>query len=238
MEVVPLPSMAKLMTASPQIPELQPGDRLTRDEFERRYHAMPELKKAELIEGVVYMASAVRYTQHGRPERVLGLWLGFYEALTPGLEGVGNTTLRLDLDNEPQPDLLLRLPERVGGASRVGADGYLEGAPELIIEVAASSVSYDLHPKLDAYRRNGVKEYLVHRVDDREVDWFWLEGGAYVRQQPDADGLLKSRVFPGLWLSPALMLGEDLTGLRKLVEQGVAAAPDHAELLQRLGAGA
>ncbi|MCB9880004.1 MAG: Uma2 family endonuclease, partial [Planctomycetes bacterium] len=99
-------------------------------------------------------------------------------------------------------------------------EGYLEGPPELIAEVAASSVSYDLHQKLHVYRRHGVREYLVHRVDDGEVDWFVLEAGQYVRMQPDDEGLLRSRTFPGLWLSPQLLLAGDLRGLRDLVERG------------------
>ncbi len=220
---------------TPRVPLLCAGDRLTRDEFERRYAAMPDLKKAELIEGVVYMTSAVRYEQHGWPERVLSRWLGYYEDLTPGLGAAGNCTVRLDLDNEPQPDLLLRLPDGAGGTSRVGADGYLEGPPELAIEVAASSVSYDLHQKLHAYRRNGVQEYLVHRVDDGEVDWFLLERGAYVRQRPDADGILRSRVFPGLWLDVPALLRGDLRALRGAVERGIA-GPEHAAFVARLAA--
>jgi len=225
--------MALLMTTSPRVPVLSAGDKLTRDEFERRYAAMPDLKKAELIEGVVYMGSAVRYDQHARPEHLLSVWLGFYEVATPGLGGAGNCTLRLDLDNEPQPDLLLRLPEHAGGRSCRSADGYLEGPPELVIEVAASSVSYDLHQKLGTYRRNGVPEYLVHRVDDGEVDWFVLERGVYVRQQPAADGLLKSLQFPGLWLDVPALLREDLRALRQAIERGLA-DPAHAALVQRL----
>src|SRR5688572_12204323 len=197
--------MALLMTTSPRVPVLCAGDKLTRDEFERRYNAMPDLKKAELIEGIVYMGSPVRHLQHGRPDRVLSGWLTFYEDATSGLDSSTNATLLLDFDNEAQPDLLLRLPEQAGGRSRITSDGYLEGPPELVIEVAASSVSYDLHQKLDAYRRNGVLEYLVHRVEDGEVDWFVLERGAYVRQQADG-GILRSRAFPGLWLDvPALL---------------------------------
>ncbi|MEO6594084.1 MAG: Uma2 family endonuclease [Planctomycetota bacterium] len=211
------------MTTSPRVPVLRAGDKLTRDEFERRYAAMPDLKKAELIEGVVYMGSPVRHEQHGRPDRLLGIWLAFYEKLVPGLDSSSNATVRLDLDNEPQPDLLLRLPETAGGRSRVGADGYLEGPPELVVEVAASSVSYDLHQKLGAYRRNGVLEYLVHRVEDGEVDWFVLEHGVYVRQQVDAQGLLKSRCFAGLWLDVNALLRGDLDGLWSAVERGVAA---------------
>lgn len=225
--------MAAQMTTSPHTPPLQQGDRLTRDEFERRYAAMPALKKAELIEGVVYMGSPVRHRHHGRPDRVLQAWLVFYEAATPGLDSSVNCTVRLDGDNEAQPDLLLRLPERAGGRSRVAADGYLEGAPELIVEVAASSVSYDLHQKLDVYRRSGVAEYVVHRVDDGEVDWFQLERGTYTRQRPDRDGVLHSRQFPGLCLSPALLLAQDLAGLRALVERTCGTA-GHAALVRRL----
>jgi Uma2 family endonuclease len=225
--------MADLMTTTPRVPELCAGDVLTRDEFERRYAAMPHLKKAELIEGVVYMGSPVRHVQHGRPDRLLAIWLGLYEAATPGLDSSANATVRLDLDNEPQPDLLLRIPEAAGGRSRVTADGYLEGAPELVIEVAASSASYDLHQKLRAYRRNGVLEYLVHRVEDGEVDWFVLEGGAYVRLQPDTHGLLHSRVFPGLALDVAALLRDDLRALRTTIERAIA-TPEHAAFVQRL----
>jgi Uma2 family endonuclease len=221
-----------LMTTSPRIPVLCAGDRLTRDEFERRYAAMPELKKAELVEGVVYVASAVPWL-HGRFDFVLGAWLGFYTIHTPGVGGAHNTTVRLDLDNETQPDLLLRLPEHAGGASRITTDDYLEGAPELVIEVAASSTSYDLHQKLGAYRRNGVREYLVHRYDDGEVDWFVLERGAYVRQQPDEQGRLASRVFPGLCLPIAALLRGDLAALRATIDAAVA-TPEHAAFVRRL----
>jgi Uma2 family endonuclease len=226
--------MALLMTTSPRVPVLCAGDKLTRDEFERRYAAMPDLKKAELIEGVVYMGSPVRYEQHALPENSLHAWLVFYQAATPGLGLVGNCTVRLDLDNEPQPDLLLRVPEHAGGRSRVTSDGYLEGPPEFVIEVAASSTSKDLHQKLDAYRRNGVQEYLVHRVDDGEIDWFVLERGVYVRQQPAADGTLKSRIFPGLWLDVPALLRGDLRALRATIERGVA-DPAHAAFARRLG---
>ena len=136
--------MAPTMTTSPKIPELCAGDVLTRDEFERRYAAMPGLKKAELIEGVVYMPSPARYTQHGNPHFHLSVWLGIYVSATPGVDGAADSTVRLDLDNEPQPDLMLRITGP-RGSSHVDADGYLQGAPELVVEVAASSVSYDLH---------------------------------------------------------------------------------------------
>jgi Uma2 family endonuclease len=227
--------MADLMTTTPRVPELRAGDVLTRDEFERRYAAMPDLKKAELVEGIVYMGSPVRYVQHGLPEAALAFWIACYREHTPGLGSAGNTTLRLDLDNEPQPDLLLRIPEAAGGRSRVAADGHLEGAPELVIEVAASSASYDLHQKLRAYRRNGVLEYVVHRVEDGEVDWFVLEGGTYVRQLPGALAVLHSRTFPGLALDVAALLRDDLRALRATIER-TTATPEHAAFVARLRA--
>jgi Uma2 family endonuclease len=222
------------MTAAPRIPALCAGDVLTRDEFERRYAAMPQLKKAELIEGVVYMPSPVRHVQHGRPHALLTAWLLAYAEATAGTEWTSNVTLRLDFDNEPQPDLLLRIDGALG-TSRVGPDGYLEGPPELVAEVAASTVSYDLHQKLHVYRRAGVREYLVLRSDEAAVDWFALRGGAYERLAADAHGILRSDVFPGLWLDVAALLRADPTALRAGVTAGTA-TDAHAAFRARLAA--
>ncbi|MFN7589615.1 MAG: Uma2 family endonuclease [Planctomycetota bacterium] len=223
------------MTTSPRIPELCSGDVLTRDEFERRYEAMPHVKKAELIEGVVAMGSPVRLRHHGRPEHLLAGWLAFYESATPGLVVANNTTVRLDLDNEFQPDLLVCVPEHAGGQARIDADDFVAGAPELVVEVAASSVSRDLHQKLAVYRRNGVREYVVHRVDDAAVDWFVLVHGTYERQVPDAQGRQHSRWFPGLCLDVPALLRADLAGVRVAVDHAIAAAAaEHAAFVQRL----
>src|SRR5262245_24691098 len=214
---------------------LEPGDRLTRDEFERRYEAMPHLKKAELIEGVVYMPSPVRHRRHSRPHFRLITWLGSYEAATPGVEGGDNGTARLDLDNEPQPDAYLLIDPACGGQARLSADDYVEEAPELVAEVASSSASYDLHTKLHVYRRNGVREYLVWRVLDRQFDWFVLRAGQFERLAPGGDGLLRSEVFPGLWLDPAALVRGDMPRVLAVVQQGLS-SPEHAAFLQQLQA--
>jgi Uma2 family endonuclease len=214
-------------------PPLENGDRLTQQEFERRYDAMPRLKKAELIDGVVYVPSPVRYQQHGEPDSDLGAWLALYRAATPGTGSASNTTVRLDLDTEVQPDVLLRLEQ--SGSSQIGADGYVEGAPELVAEVAASSASYDLHDKLRAYRRNGVQEYFVWRVLDGELDWFVLRDGTYRRLEPDAAGILRSAVFPGLWLAAPALLGRDLAAVLATLQTGLA-SPEHAAFVERLRA--
>ena len=213
-------------------PPLEQGDRLTRDEFERRYNAMPNLKKAELIEGVVYMAAAVKFEQHGYPHGTLMGWLFLYAAETGGVVAGDNSSLKLDLDNMPQPDcLLLRLPEFGGQAEIV--DGYIEGAPEWVGEVSSSTVSLDLHAKLHVYRRNGVREYLVWRTQDEEMDWFVLREGQFERLPADADGILRSQQFPGLWLDAAAMTSGNLKRVIEVLQQGLASA-EHAAFVQTL----
>lgn len=211
-----------------KIPPLESGDRLTRAEFERRYHAMPDLKKAELIEGVVYVASPLRAQAHGKPHGdVMGCrWT--YKAVTPGIELYDNPTVRLDADNEPQPDAVLRLQE--GGRSWISKDDYIEGSPELIVEVAASSASYDLHDKLRVYRRNGIQEYIVWRTYSQQIDWFYLESGEYRSLTANASGILCSQQFPGLWLASEAFVSGDLTEVLRVLQAGIA-SPEHQEFV-------
>ncbi len=216
---------------SRRIPPLRSGDHLTRDEFERRYQAMPHVDKAELIEGVVYMPSPVSAEDHGEPHFDFITWLGVYRARTPQVRGGDHATLRLDLDNEPQPDGYLRLLPEYGGQARL-VDGYVTGAPELIVEIAASSASYDLHEKLHAYRRNGVREYVVWRVWDEIIDWFVLRSGRF-EQLALADGIYRSEVLPGLWLEPAAVLRGDLARVLEVLQQGLA-SPEHAAFVTAL----
>jgi Uma2 family endonuclease len=215
------------------IPPLRDGDRLSRAEFERRYDAMPHLKKAELIDGVVYMPSPVTEGQHGGPHFDLIGWLAFYRTFTPGVIGGDNSSLRLQLDNEPQPDAYLRILPSHGGQSGTSAGGYVEGAPELVAEVAASSAPYDLGAKFHAYRRNQVREYVVWRVLDQAIDWFVLREDQYEPLPPGGDGLYRSVVFPGLWLDPAALVRGDLLAVFHVVQRGVA-TPEHADFVARL----
>jgi Uma2 family endonuclease len=215
------------------IPVLEQGDHLTREEFHRRYEAMPHGVKAELIEGVVHMPSPVNYKQHSKQHFDLIAWLGYYVALTPDIEGGDNATLKLDLKNEPQPDAFLIIPPKLGGQVRFDDKGYIIGAPEWIGEVSASSASYDLHSKIEAYRRNGVKEYVVWRVLDRAIDWFVLVGEKFQRLDPTPEGWYKSRELPGLWLDvPALLDGQLLKAFQ-LVQQGAATA-EHQQFVREL----
>ncbi len=171
------------------------------------------------------MPSPVRYTQHGHPHALLSTWLGLYAAATRGVAHGIDATLRLDFDNEVQPDLMLRVAGPTG-RSRIDHEHYVDGAPELLVEVAASSVSYDLHQKLHVYRRAGVQEYLVLRTEDAAVDWFVLRGGAYERMVADASGILQSLVFPGLSLDVAALLRADDAAMHATLRASLA-TPAH-----------
>jgi Uma2 family endonuclease len=214
------------------LPPLESGDRLTRTEFERRYHAMPHVKKAELIEGVVYVPSPLRFEPHARPHGHLITWLGVYEAHTSGVKMGDNPTVRLDLDNEPQPDAVLLIDEAVGGRSHLSEDGYIEGAPELVAEVAASSAAYDLYDKKTAYRRNGVQEYIVWQVFDQKLDWFVLREGEYQLQTVDDRGVLRSEVFPGLWLAVEALLSHQMAQVLEVLQAGLN-SPEHVAFVER-----
>ncbi|MGD9101243.1 MAG: Uma2 family endonuclease [Anaerolineae bacterium] len=221
-------------TGKPHPPPLQTGDRLSRAEFERRYHAHPHIKKAELVEGVVYVVSPVRFKQHGNPHFNIITWLGTYCATTPGiLAGGDNATVRLDFENEVQPDALLRLEPAQGGQSRVTEDDYLEGPPELIVEIAASNAAYDLHDKRRVCARNGVQEYLAVQMYEQRVDWFVLREGVYETLTPDDEGVLRSQVFPGLWLPAAALWSGDLAAMLEVLREGLA-SPEHAAFAARL----
>ncbi|MEZ4713067.1 MAG: Uma2 family endonuclease [Caldilineaceae bacterium] len=238
MSTIILPQIqAGTTPAIAETPPLAAGDRLPRAEFERRYLAHPEIKKAELLEGIVYMPSPVKFKRHANPHLYLGGWITLYVSATPGVEGGDNATVRMDNENDPQPDILLRIDRTHGGHSFVDADDYLAGAPELIVEVASTSANYDMHVKKRVYARNGVQEYLVFLTHDQTVHWFELVDGEYVELTAAADGVLRSGVFPGLWLQPAAFWARELATMLAVLQEGIA-SPAHQAFVERLaGAG-
>jgi hypothetical protein len=215
-----------------QVPPLSPGDKLTREEFLRRWEAHPEIERAELIGGIVYMPSPVSL-EHGKIEWDVGIWLGTYAVATPGTDGGHNVTSFL-LDDTPQPDIHLRILPEYGGGSREDS-GYLGGVPELMAEVCRSSVAYDLHVKYDLYEAAQVPEYLAVLIYEREIRWHRLIDGKYQRQAPDADGLWRSRVFPGLWLDGQALLARDMRKVLERLNEGLQ-SPAHQEFVAQLAA--
>ena len=227
-----------MLTFSPRsrklaIPPLENGDRLSRSEFERRYAAMPNVKKAELIEGIAYMASPLRFEPHAEPHADIVTWLGIYKAMTPGVRLGDNPTVRLDRDNEPQPYAVLLIDPEVGGQTQIGEEGYVEGAPEFIAEIAASTATIDLGDKLQAYRRGGVREYVVWQVFDERIDWFYLQEDEYVSLEADEKSVLRSRTFPGLWLDRPAMIVGNMPQAIAVLQEGLASS-EHRDFVGKL----
>jgi len=216
---------------SQELPPLEHGDRLDQKTFHARYEAMPENVKAELIGGMVYLSSPLK-PRHGRPHSRLMSWLGLYQEATPGTDVLDNTTVILSPASEPQPDgCLLILPEH--GRTRENARGDLEGPPELAAEVASSSEAYHLHTKRQDYEDLGVQEYPVLLVRGARAIWFVRGEQGFVQLQPGPDGILRSRLFGGLWLDAAALFRGDTARVHEVLRQGLASA-EHAQFLQRL----
>jgi Uma2 family endonuclease len=211
---------------------LHTGDHLTQAEFHRRYEAYPDDVKFELIGGIVYMASPLRWP-HGSYTRKLSGLLCNYQASTPGVDGGDNLTTILGEEDEPQPDLVLCILAEYGGQSTVNADKYLVGPPELVIEVAHSTRSIDLHKKNSRYLAAGVQEYLVYCVEEEEIHWFHFPSRRKLKA--DKQGLWKSKVFPGLWIDGPALVANDLGKLLATLQQGLA-SPRHAAFVKKLQA--
>lgn len=216
------------------LPPLVHGERLDQKTFHARYEAMPEGTRAELIGGIVYMPSPLR-TPHARTHGRIMQWLCNYIDATPGTDSFDNATAILGEESEPQPDAYLIIAPEKGGQTRINEDEYLEGAPELIAEVAASTEHFDLHEKRDDYERAGVREYIVVALRQNRVYWFVSRNGRFEDLPLGADGIYRSEVFPGLWLDPAALLRRDAARLREVLQQGLA-APEHAAFVAKLAA--
>ena len=217
---------------STALERLMSGQRMTRDEFQDRYQATPDLK-FELIGGVVHMASPVGKSNghwHGR----IMTWLGFYAIHTPGVREFDNASAALSESSEVQPDAALLIDPKRGGQSR-DLDGMIDGAPEMVVEVADSSRRIDLGAKLRDYERSGVLDYVVLVVEPFEVVWHVRQQGRLVRISPDPDGLYRSSAFPGLWLDPVALMTGDGPALLATLGRGLA-SPEHTTFVAGLAA--
>ena len=219
-----------MATVEQEVPPLAPGMKLTRSEFLRLWDLHPEIKRAELIGGIVYMPSPLSL-EHGFSEDDVGGWLFVYRVNTPGVDGASNTTAKL-LEDSPQPDRHLRMLPECGGNSWVEGK-YLAGPVELMAEVCLSSTSYDLNQKYDLYEAGGVQEYLAVLMYEQEFRWHILVNGRYQILPPDADGIHRSRVFPGLWLDGRALLKRDLSKVLAVLQSGLA-SPEHQSFVDRL----
>ena len=227
-ELEALPEAATIR--DPQLLPLENGESLHASEFLRRYEVMPEVTKAELIQGIVHVMSPVSL-DHGEPDNLLQTVIGVYALHTTGVKAATNATVKLSADDVFQPDGLLRSSPEYGGQSR--SEVYLQGAPELGVEIAVSSSSIDANAKKTSYRRSGMQEYIVWRTQQKALDWWQLVDDDYRSIEPDENGILKSRIFPGLWLDPQALLSEDGVRVLEVVNQGLA-SPEHGEFVERV----
>jgi Uma2 family endonuclease len=219
------------LTAPVLTSPLNEGDHLTLDEFMRRWEAMPDLKRAELIDGIVHMPSPISDI-HGEFHLQLSWWLASYVAVTPGCAARLASTWLMAKDSAPQPDLALKVLPEYGGQSKLKGK-YAAGAPELIVEVSHTTRARDTGKKRSLYERSGVREYLIVRPKEQHISWLELAQGKYHDLKPDADGLLQSRIFPGLWLDSTALWNGDLSGLAESTQRGAATA-EHVTFVRKL----
>jgi Uma2 family endonuclease len=220
-----------MSAATLTVPPLRDGERLSREEFERRYDALPDVK-AELLNGVVYMASPVT-AEHGKPHGDLMGWLYSYKAFTPGVDSGVDSSIRLPLGSMPQPDVFLHILESHGGRSYIDADGYVAGAPDLLGEVAKSSLIHDSTVKMAICREAGIPEFILWRVEDRAIEWYFLNNGEYQELATGPDGIIRSKTFPGLWLDFEAMIRRDDQAVLRALQQGIA-SDEHAQFVAAL----
>ncbi len=212
------------------VPLLANGDRMKQPEFHRRYELCPDGARFELIGGIVYMASPTRRL-HGLLHNKLGALLSDYADETPGVESASEITTILGTENEPQPDLTLRVEAECGGRSHVTAGDYVEGPPELLAEIAYSSLSIDMNQKRENYEQEGILEYLVVSIEDQRIFWFHFPSAATI--EPDRKGVLRSVVFPGLRIHEAALLARDMKRAKAVLRQGLA-SKEHRAFVRQL----
>jgi Uma2 family endonuclease len=227
---------ANRSTTQAQFKDVQPllvnGDRLSQPEFHRRYATYPDGVHCELIGGIVFMASPLRRA-HGRNHVKLIRLLEEYESQTPGIELLDNATAILGKESELQPDLCLRVLAEFGGQSAESEGDYVEGAPELVAEIAQSTRAIDLHLKRHDYQRAGVLEYMVLSVEEPKLTWFNFTAKNHI--EPDARGIARSQAFPGLWIDVPSLLAGNREQMLEAMTRGLK-SPAHRAFVKKLKA--
>jgi len=218
----------------PFVAPFEDGDVMDQPTFHKLYEAAPQHFRAELIGGVVHLPSPVGM-RHGKPHSILGAWLAFYSAESIGTESFIDITAIIGGDSEPQPDVSLIISPEAGGQTKVSEDDYLTGSPELAVEISHTTTLVDLHAKKQMYEKYGVREYIVVETKRRAIHWFIRRDSKFVAIKPGADGLFKSRVFPGLWLEPGAVFEQSAKKLLSVLEAGLA-TPEHAKFTAKLSA--
>lgn len=224
----------KRVTPGDAVFMLENGARMDQKTFHALYQQTPERFKAELIGGIVYHMTSPVSIHHGGPHARLVTWLEVFAGDTPGTLACDNTTVVLGADSEPQPDAFLLVEPEFGGQVSLDAKGYVHGPPELVAEVAHSTASIDLNAKRADYERAGVQEYIVVLAREKSVRWFSRRRDRFAELAAGPDGVLKSHVFPGLWLGRGAFFGP-IRPLLAALRQGLGTT-EHAAFVAELEA--
>jgi Uma2 family endonuclease len=214
-------------------PFLFEGQRLDQPTFHTIYEQMPEDFKAELIDGVVYLMNMPLYADHSDPDSYMIGLLFTYSMETPGTRVRNGITTKLGPRSEVQPDSCLLIEPEFGGRTQLDAQKAMVAAPELVVEIGSSTLRRDLDAKKKVYEEAGALEYVVYAAQDRKFHWFVLQDGRFVPLTLDAEGLYRSRAFPGFWLDEAAFIANDGQGVMAALRRGLE-SPEHAEFVERL----
>jgi hypothetical protein len=216
-------------------PPLADGQLVSLEEFEQRFDATPDLKHAELLDGVAYLRHDGRAFAGSCRAALIG-WLGVYSASTRFLLPGAHGHVALDDRNELQPDAILAVRPEAGGTVVLDATGVVRSAPDFAADVFTTTNATLLPKRIAAHERGGTLEYLVWYAEHKCVDWLVRERGEFVAMNPDpADGLLKSVAFPGLWLDATALLNGDLDTVLAALQRGLASA-EHKAFVSQLAA--
>jgi Uma2 family endonuclease len=214
-------------------PILFDGQRLDQPTFHELYSQMPEGFRAELIDGVVRLMNMPLYSDHGRPDANLTGLLCMYSFETPGTIVQIATPTRLGPKSEVQPDSALLIDPAFGGRTFDDERGLTTNAPELVVEIASSTLRLDLNAKKRVYEEAGALEYVVLDVPHQKFHWFALNEGRFEPLEIDPDGLYRSKVFHGLWVDEAAFVRNDGRAMTTSLRLGLE-SPEHAAFVERL----
>jgi hypothetical protein len=227
--------VAKPVTTPPKrfVPPFENGDRLDQKTFHDLYERTPFRFRAELVDGIVYLKIPKPVRLRRRPRLSLSVWLGAYEAETEGVQIAMHATNILIDRNETHPYQTVIVDPALGGRTSINADDFVEGGAELLVEIAERSCSLPYHKKFEQYQKANVREYIIVNLESRNFNWFTNTANGFQPIKPNADGIMKSRVLPGLWLDREATLNDNNKRVRAVLDSGLA-SPEHAKFVTKL----
>ena len=184
------------------------------------YALVPDRQKADLLDGVIYVASPDTYHGDQYTNFLARLLAGFCEARDLGKVFGSRFAFRLSPHRCPEPDVAVVLASRL----HLVDDHGMTGGPDVAVEVVSrDSRTRDYRDKRRIYEESGVSEYwLVDPIKGR-ADFLVLEAGKYQSAVLDDGSIFRSRVLPGFFLDGRWLFGEDLPKVQPTSTRSCAA---------------